>query len=191
MNIRLKEAENEGNDIDVAFEILRTFYSDDLRDWRICIAEFLELQKQQITYRLKLDLDFESKPARYYIKADALLMNADIVGLYNHLRGDNKKAISIQFANQVKSEFLQSVAHFPEKWEWIYNPPAMPSINKWSIGREMRNDFHSYYGSYAEITYLIAITESISFEKANDKNLMEYLSVGEYLIRKRAVEGVE
>lgn len=191
MNVRLKEAENEGNDTDVVFEILKTFYPYDERDWRVCIAEFSELQNKSIKYRLKLDLDFESKPARYYIKADTLLANADLVGLYNHLSGDSKKNIDIHFATQVKNEFLQSVAHFKDTWEWIYNPPAMPGIKKWTAGRDMRNEFHAYYGSYAEITYLIAITESISFEKANDKNLMEYLSVGEYLIRKRAVESVE
>jgi len=89
MNVRLKEAENEVNDIEVVKEILKTFYPNDQRDWRVCIAEFAELQRRSVSYRLKLDLDFKSKPARYYIKADTLLANADLVGLYNHLSGDN------------------------------------------------------------------------------------------------------
>lgn len=155
------------------------------------MLEFNRLITEQYTGSLKLDLDFDNKEAKYFIRADTYVANADLVSLYNHLSGRNVKSVSVPLAMRVKNEFLQSVAHFKDMWEWIYNPPAMPGIKKWTAGRDMRNEFHAYYGSYAEITYLIAITESISFEKANDKNLMEYLSVGEYLIRKRMCESIE
>ncbi len=191
MNNQLKNDENEGNDPDVAYSILQTFYKNDSRDWRVCIAEFVELQQKEVVYRIDLDLDFESKEARYFIKADTLLANADLVGLYNHLSGKNVKSIDIHFARQVKNEFLQSVAHFKDLYEWIYNPPAMPGLKKWSAGRDMRNEFQQYYGSYAELTYLIAHGEALKFNEVNSMILVEYLALGEYLLRKRAVEGVE
>lgn len=138
-----------------------------------------------------MDLNFEKKPARYYIKADTLLANADLVGLHNHLSGQNKKAVTIQFAKQVKNEFLYSVAYLKDVYEWIYNPPAMPGINKWSAGRDMRNEFQQYYGAYAEITYLLAKGDAMRFDEVNSMPLPEYLALGEYLLRKRAVESVE
>lgn len=181
----------EASEEETVIAILRTFYPTDRREWTECINEFNGLITEQDTSVLKLDLDFNNKEAKYFIRADTYVANADLVSLHNHLTGKKKKSISVPLAMRVKNEFLQSVAHFKELYEWIYNPPAMPGIKKWTAGRDMRNEFHAYYGSYAEITYLIAITESISFEKANSKNLIEYLSVGEYLIRKRAVESVE
>lgn len=191
MNVRLKESENEGNEPDVIFEILQTFYPNDDRDWRICIAEFVELQKQHIVYKLDLKLDFEKKPARYYIKADTLLANADIVGLYNHLSGNSKKNITIQFAKQVIDEFLQSVAYLKDNYEWIYNPPVIGKIGGYTIGKQLRNEFQQYYGAYAELTYLIAHGEALRFDEVNSMPLPEYLALGEYLLRKRACESVE
>jgi len=191
MNNQLKETENEGNEPDVIFAILQTFYPNDDRDWQVCIAEFLELQRQHITYRLNLDLDFKNKPARYYIKADTLLANADLVGLYNHLSGNSKKNITIQFAKQVKDEFLHSVTGFKDDYEWIYNPPTIGKIGGYSAGKQLRTEFQQYYGAYAELTYLIAYGHALDFDKVNSMPLNEYLALGEYLLRKRAVESVE
>lgn len=181
----------EASEEETVIAILRTFYPTDKREWTECINEFNRLITEQHTGSLKLDLDFDNKPAKYFIRADTYVANADLVSLHNHLTGQRRKEISVPLAMRVKNEFLQSVAHFKETYPWIYDPPMLPGLNKWSIGRDMRNDFQKDYGQYAEITYLIAITESISFNEVNKKPLSEYLSVGEYLIRKRACENIE
>lgn len=181
----------EASEEEMVIAILKTFYPTDKREWTECVNEFNLLITKQYTGSLKLDLDFYNKEAKYFIRADTYVSNADLVSLYNHLSGRKKKSISVPLAMRVKNEFLQSVAHFKETYPWIYDPPMLPGMNKWSVGRDMRNAFQKDYGQYAELTYLIAITESISFNKVNKKPLSEYLSVGEYLIRKRAVESVE
>lgn len=155
------------------------------------MLEFNRLITEQYTGSLKLDLDFDNKEAKYFIRADTYVANADLVSLYNHLSGRNVKSVSVPLAMRVKNEFLQSVAHFKELYEWIYNPPILPGINKWSVGRDMRNDFQKDYGAYAEITYLLACGNALEFDRVNKMPLNEYLALGEYVIRKRAVESVE
>ncbi len=185
-----QELGTEASNEQTVFAIVSTFYPRDTREWTECVVEFDRLLLQEHVGRLDLDLDFNNKPAKYFIRADTYVANADLVSLYNHLTGQQKKNISVALAMRVKNEFLQSVSHFKELYEWIYNPPMIPGVNKWSVGRDMRNDFQKDYGAYAEITYLIAITESISFNQVNEKPLSEYLSVGEYLLRKRTCESV-
>lgn len=184
------ELGEEATDKETVLKIMQTFYPKDKRSWIKCIDEFNKLVAEQYSEPIKINLDFENKPARYFIRADTYVMLADLCALYNHLTGDNKKDISLALAIRIKNEFLKSVEHFKEKYEWVYSPPVLPGINKHTIGRQLRQEFQEHYGAYSEITYLIAITESISFKKANNKQLDEYLSVGEYLLRKRAVEGV-
>lgn len=181
----------EASEEETVIAILKTFYPTDKREWTECIIEFNDLLSKEHTGVLKLDLDFNNKSAKYFIRADTYVANADLVSLYNHLTGQNKRNISYALAKRVKDEFLQSVAHFKELYEWIYDPPSMPGVNKWSVGRDMRNDFQRHYGAYAEITYLLAKGDSMEFNKVNSMPLNEYLALGEYLLRKRAVEGVE
>jgi len=187
---QLKEQE-KNSDEDYTLAILKTFYPNDERSWIECINEFMKLRPQHIVYDLKMDLDFENKPAKYFITADAYLALADIVSLYNHLSGKKVKNISIQFAQQVKNEFLQSVAHFKDLYEWIYNPPIIGKIGGYSAGKQLRQEFQEYYGAYAEITYLLAKGDAMKFNEVNEMKLSEYLALGEYLLRKRAVESVE
>lgn len=180
----------EATDEETVLEIIKRFYPKDNRPWTECLLEFNRLLTEQRTYSISLGLDFENKPAEYFIIADTYEKNSDLVALYNYLSGRSVKDVSVQFAYQVRNEFLQSVSHFKEKYPWIYDPPALPGITKHSAGKILRDDFQHDYGAYAEITYLIAITESKSFNKVNKKPLSEYLSVGEYLLRKRAVESI-
>lgn len=187
---QLKEQEKK-SDEDFTLAILSTFYPNDQRSWIECVNEFMKLRSQHIVYDLKMDLDFENKPAKYFITADTYLSLANIVSLYNHLSGKKVKNISIQFAQQVKSEFLQSVAHFKYLYEWIYNPPTIGKIGGYTAGKQLRQEFQEYYGAYAEITYLIAKGDAMKFNEVNELKLSEYLALGEYLLRKRAVEGVE
>lgn len=182
---------SDPSDEDSTVAILKTFYANDKRDWTECINEFNLLVTKDIRYKLKLDLDFENKPAEYFIIADLYLSKADLVSLYNHLSGKKIKACSIQFAKQVKDEFLNSVSHFKEKYEWIYNPPTIGKIEKHSIGKQLRAEFQEHYGAYAEITYMIAKGDAMKFDKVNKMRLEEYLSLGEYLLRKKNVESVE
>lgn len=189
LEINLLSEEEQNKETTLA--ILTFFYPKSKRSWIDCVNEFVTMQSEHIEYNIKMDLDFDKKPARYYIKADTLLMNADIVGLYNHLSGKKVKGFSIQFAKQVKDEFLKSVSHLKDLYEWIYNPPVIGKIGGHSIGKQLRSEFQQYYGAYAELTYLIAHGHALEFDRVNSMPLNEYLALGEYLLRKRAVEGVE
>ena len=188
---QLKEQEKINDDKEVELAIITTFYPNDERSWIECINEFMKLRSQHIVYDLKMKLDFENRPAKYFITADTYLALADIVSLYNHLSGKKVKNISIQFAQQVKNEFLQSVAHFKDLYEWIYNPPIIGKIGGYTAGKQLRQEFQEYYGAYSELTYLIANGNALEFDRVNELPLSEYLALGEYLARKRAVESVE
>lgn len=185
------QQEEKDSDEETTLAILSTFYPNDQRSWIECMNEFMTLRSKHIVYDLKMKLDFDNRPANYFIKADTYLALADIVSLYNHLSGKKVKSISIQFAQQVKNEFLQSVSHFKELYEWIYNPPTIGKIGGYSAGKQLRNEFQEYYGAYAEITYLIAKGDAMKFDEVNKMKLSDYLVLGEYLLRKRAVEGIE
>ena len=185
-----QELGNEPSEEDSVMAILRTFYSDDKRQWTECILEFNSLIVQEYTGRLRLSLDFENKPAEYFIVADTYLSLANLTELYNHLTSKKEKDISVSLAMKVKNEFLKSVSHFKEKYEWIYNMPILPGVNKHSIGRDLRNEFQSYYGPYNEITYVLACGNALKFDEVNSMLLKNYLALGEYLLRKRAIESI-
>lgn len=189
--LEIDRLSQEEQDKETALAIIKFFYPKDNRSWIDCVNEFLTLRGQEIKYNIKMDLSFDKKPASYYIKADTLLANADLVGLYNHLSGENIKKCSIQFAKQVKNEFLISVEYLKPTYEWIYNPPKIGKISKNTEGRMLRQEFQEYYGQYAEITYLLAKGDALKFDDVNSMPLDEYLALGEYLLRKRAVESIE
>lgn len=186
MNQRLG---NEPSEEDSVFEILKTFYPNDKREWTECILEFNQLIQEQV--KVKLNLDFENKPAEYFIIADTYLSLSNLVSLYNHLTNSNKKSISVSLAIATKNEFLKSVEHFKEKYEWIYNPPILPGVNKHTIGRQLRSEFVQDYGVYAEITYLLSNGNALKFDDVNKMKLSDYLALGEYILRKKSVEAVE
>lgn len=186
MNNRLGSEPREEDSI---FEILKTFYPNDKREWTECIDEFNQLIQEVV--KVKLNLDFESKEAEYFIIADTYLSMSNLVSLFNHLTGKNEKSISVSLAIATKNEFLQSVEHFKEKYEWIYNPPILPGVNKHTIGRQLRNEFVQDYGVYAEITYLLSNGNALKFDEVNKMKLSDYLALGEYILRKKSVENVE
>lgn len=182
---------SEVSDEETTAAILSTFYVGDKRSWEECILEFNELMLLPYSGVLDLDLDFENKPAEYFIIADTYIMLADLVSLYNHLSGSKEKELSLQKATAVKNMFLESVEHFAEKYEWIYNPPSIGSAGKYTIGKQLRDEFSQHYGAYAEITYLIAKGDAMKFDEVNKMLLKEYLALGEYLLRKRVVENID
>lgn len=186
MNQRLG---NEPSEEDSVFEILKTFYPNDKREWTECLMEFNQLIQEVAP--VKLNLDFENKPAEYFIIADTYLSLSNLVDLYNHLSGKNKKSISVSLAIATKNEFLKSVEHFKDKYEWIYNPPILPGVNKHTIGRQLRSEFVQQYGVYAEITYLLSNGNALKFDEVNKMKLSDYLALGEYILRKKSVEAVE
>lgn len=175
---------------DAVLLILKTFYPTDKRPWIICINEYNNLLTKKCKENLKLDLEFDDKPAVYYITADAYVGNSDLLNLYNHLSKSNDKLISVAKATKVKQLYLESVDYLKEKYEWIFNPPQLPGINKDSIGKQFRTEFREYYGAYAEITYLLSKGNALKFDEVNQMKLSDYLALGEYLIRKRAVESI-
>ena len=112
MNNELGEG---ASDIDTVMAILRAFYSKDKRPWNICIKEFDDLQKIEVHFDVKLDLDFENKPAEYYITASIYEKQLNLLELHNHLSGKKESNISIQLAKQVRLQYLQSVDYFKKK----------------------------------------------------------------------------
>lgn len=180
---------SDATDEEASLEILKTFYATDQRAWDICLNEFTTEIQKQVTVKLKLD--FEAKTAEYFIIADTYLALNNLLSLYNHLTGKRKKTISVPLAIATKNEFLKSVAYFKEKYEWIYNPPALPTNAKQTIGKQLRSDFVQQYGVYAEITYLLSNGNPLKFEEVNKLKLSEYLALGEYILRKKTVENYE
>ena len=180
---------NEPSEEDSVFEILKTFYPTDKRPWTECVNEFNQLIQEKV--KVKLNLDFESKEAEYFIIADTYLSLSNLVSLFNHLTGKSVDSISVPLAIATKNEFLKSVEHFKEKYEWIYNPPILPGVNKHTIGRQLRNEFVQDYGVYAEITYLLSNGDALKFDEVNKMKLSDYLALGEYILRKKSVEAVE
>lgn len=181
----------DASETDTVAAIIFYFYPTDKRPLDVCISEFNRLINKKIKYNLSLNLDFENMPAEYFITADMYAARLDLVSLYNILSGENEKDISLQKANQVKDAFLNAVSHFPTKYEWVYNPPHIGELSKPTIGNQLRQEFQSNYGAYAEITYLISKGDVMKFEKINKMRLENYLSLGEYLLRKKIVENVE
>lgn len=168
-----------------ASEALNKYFPD------FSIEEFERFTTETYTDKLSLNLDFENKPAKYFIIADTYIGLADLVSLYNHLTGENLEDISVSLAKRVKDEFLNSVAHFGEKYEWIYNPPSIGTGGKYTIGKQLRNEFVQHYGVYAEISYLISNGKALDFDTVNNMKLSDYLATGEYLIRKKIVESID
>lgn len=187
MTSELGENPTEGDSI---LSILRIFYANDKRPWTVCVLEFNKLIAKPCKEILKLDLDFEILPAEYYIIADSYTAKLDLVSLYNHLSNSDVKSISLAKATKVKKLYLESVDYLKDKYEWIFNPPMLPGIQKETIGKQMRGEFQEYYGAYAEITYLLASGSALKFDEVNKMKLSDYLAMGEYLIRKRAVESI-
>ena len=177
-------------DNDSILAILRIFYPTDKRPWTVCVLEFNNLIAKPCKENLKLELDFENLPAEYYIIADSYTAKSDLVRVYNHLSNSNEKSISLAKATKVKRLYLESVDYLKDKYEWIFNPPMLPEIQKETIGKQMRGEFQEYYGAYAEITYLLANGNALKFDEVNKMKLSDYLAMGEYLIRKRAVESI-
>lgn len=188
MTLELGEDPSEQDSI---ISILTTFYKGDKRKWHECINEFKLLLDQEYTKPLNIDLDFEKDPAERFIIADTYAAKDDMLSLYNHLSGQNKKDISVAMAKKIRNEFLSSVSHFKDTYPWIYDPPSIGKLNEWSIGKQLKQDFQTDYGAYAEMTYLLSAGNALMFDKVNKMPLNEYLALGEYLLRKRAVEGVE
>ena len=175
---------------DSILAILRIFYKTDKRPWNVCVNEFNKLIAKPCKEKIFMQLDFENLPAEYYIFADTYSAKLDLLNLYNHLSDSKEKSISLAKATKVKQLYLESVDYLKEKYEWIFNPPQLPGINKETIGKQFRAEFKEYYGSYAEITYLLASGDALKFDKVNQMKLSDYLALGEYLIRKRAVESI-
>lgn len=182
---------NEPSEEDSIAEIISTFYSTDKRPIEECLTEFNTLISDPYLESLKLSLDFENKQAEYFIIADTYYSMSNLVHLYNHLSGNNETNISVPLALATKNEFLKSVEHFKEKYEWIYNPPTLPGVNKHTIGKQLRSEFVQHYGVYAEITYILSNGNALKFDDVNKMKLSDYLALGEYLIRKKACESVE
>ena len=185
------EVGERANEQELSIQILKEFYPKDKRPWNDCVEEFKNSLAIEKTFEIKLDLNFENKPADYFITAEGLLRNADLVGLYNHLSSSNVKGISVQLAKQVRTSYLRSIEYFKMAYPWIYNPPTVGKPSKHTAGKVLRQEFAEYYGAYAEITYLLSKGDALKFNEVEQMKLSEYLAFGEYLIRKRIVENYE
>ena len=57
-----------------------------------------------------------------------------------------------------------------------------------NLGYSEMDEFNDIYGPYAEITYIISNGDVLKFNEIFKMNVMEYLFLGEYLLRKRKIE---
>lgn len=180
----------EPTETNTIIKVMAMFYPNDKRSIDICMNEFNERLHGKVHNWNKLNLDFENLPAEYFIKADFLCMDKNLVELYNHLTGNKAKEIPYQLAVSVKDKFLKSVEHFKDKYPWIYNPPSLGKQGTSTIGSELRSEFQTHYGAYTEIGYLLCCGDLLKMEEVNKMRLENFLSLGEYALRKRAIESV-
>jgi len=127
----------------------------------------------------------------------------DFIDLENYFKTENWHNFFVTLTGDIPREntyekilkdYLAEVVELKEQYEWIYNPPQMPSNSeeqKQTYGMELRKEFAEHYGGYTELVYLICNSDITKVSKVMEMKTSEFLFWGEYLLRKRIIEQVK
>ena len=127
----------------------------------------------------------------------------DFIDLENYFKTQNWDKFFVLLSNdiareetyeQILKDYIVEVVELKEQFEWIYNPPQMPSNSeeqKQTYGSELRKEFAEHYGGYTELVYLICNGNITKVDKVFKMKTSEFLFWGEYLLRKRIIEQVK
>ena len=95
---------------------------------------------------------------------------------------------------EVITEYAKEVTAIKESFEFIYNPPSLPSSTEQSnptIGDEYRKEFAEMYGGYVELVYLLAGGDLLRYTEVMNMPTKDFLFFGNYLLHKKFVENIK
>ena len=95
---------------------------------------------------------------------------------------------------EVITEYAKEVTAIKESFEFIYNPPSLPSSTEQSnptIGDEYRKEFAEMYGGYVELVYLLCGSFKYKPSEVLEMKLQDFLFWGNYLLHKKFVENIK
>ena len=95
---------------------------------------------------------------------------------------------------EVITQYAQEVTEIKESFEFVYNPPPLPSSideKQSTIGDEYRKEFAEMYGGYVELVYLICQSFKYKPDEVLDMKLQDFLFWGNYLLHKKFVENIK
>jgi len=95
---------------------------------------------------------------------------------------------------EVITEYAKEVTEIKEAFEFIYNPPSLPSSTEQSnptIGDEYRKEFAEMYGGYVELVYLLCGSFKYKPSEVLEMKLQDFLFWGNYLLHKKFVENIK
>ena len=95
---------------------------------------------------------------------------------------------------EVITEYAKEVTEIKEAFEFIYNPPSLPSSTEQAnptIGDEYRKEFAEMYGGYVELVYLLCGSFKYKPSEVLEMKLQDFLFWGNYLLHKKFVENIK
>ena len=95
---------------------------------------------------------------------------------------------------EVITEYAKEVTEIKESFEFIYNPPSLPSSTEQSnptIGDEYRKEFAEMYGGYVNLIILLCKTFPYTPEQCLQMRLQDFLFWGNLLMHRQFVENIK
>ena len=95
---------------------------------------------------------------------------------------------------EVITKYAKEVSDIKESFEFIYNPPQLPSsaeVTQPTIGDEYRKEFAEMYGGYVELVYLLCSSLKYKPNEVLEMKLQDFLFWGNYLLHKKFVENIK
>jgi len=95
---------------------------------------------------------------------------------------------------EVITQYAKEVTEIKESFEFIYNPPQLPStteINTPTIGDEYRKEFAEMYGGYVNLIILICKTFPYTPEQCLQMRTQDFLFWGNLLMHRQFVENIK
>ena len=95
---------------------------------------------------------------------------------------------------QVFENYVKEVEELKSGFEFIYNPPQLPSSTEQttpSIGDEYRKEFVEMYGGYVELVYLLCSAFGYKPDEVLQMKTQDFLFWANYLLHKKYVENIK
>lgn len=95
---------------------------------------------------------------------------------------------------EIINEFDRQIEEIKEEFEFIYNPPPLPSTidqSQSTIGDEYRKDFSETYGGYVELVYLLCSVFKFKPNEVLEMKCQDFLFWGNYCLHKKYVESIK
>jgi len=95
---------------------------------------------------------------------------------------------------EVITAYAKEITEIKESFEFIYNPPQLPSsteVSQPTIGDEYRKEFAEMYGGYVNLIILICKTFPYTPEQCLQMRLQDFLFWGNLLMHRQFVENIK